>query len=46
MAVRPSLFKDAHKIEILKEMRAFQNKAKELLEAERALVSLPSSSAP
>ena len=48
MPVRPSLFKDAHKVEILKEMRAFQTQAQELLkeQAERALVSLPSSSAP
>lgn len=45
-----SLFKDAHKVEILKilkEMRAFQTQAEELLkeQAERALVSLPSYSA-
>ena len=48
MAARPSLFKDAHKISILKEMRSFQAQVTELLkeQAERAQVTFPPSTAP
>lgn len=48
MRARPSLFKDAHKVEMLKEMRAFQTQTQEFLkeQAERAQLNSPTSSAP